>query len=248
MGHDYLLPLAALAADREVIFYDQLGCGSSDAPTDPALYTIENFAARLDAFRSALGLDRVVLYGHSWGGFLAIEYLASKRREGVEALILSNTAASAGQVNTGIFRLIQSMPDGTLLYGIERDGETGGSDYTRFAASFNARHFCRANPPPPEFAASMRNALRSPVSRIMVGEGLTITGNLRDWDRRAALRGIGMPTLIVTGEFDEITRDCHETLRDSIAGAKLVTLRGCSHMLMTEAPRAYDAVLGKFIA
>src|SRR5262245_50083565 len=37
-GHNYLLPLKALADERPVIFYDQLGCGRSDIPQDPALY------------------------------------------------------------------------------------------------------------------------------------------------------------------------------------------------------------------
>ena len=32
--HDYLEPLEALAAERPVIFYDQLGCGASERPDD----------------------------------------------------------------------------------------------------------------------------------------------------------------------------------------------------------------------
>lgn len=36
-GHDYLESLEALAADREVVFYDQLGCGRSDRLEDPSL-------------------------------------------------------------------------------------------------------------------------------------------------------------------------------------------------------------------
>src|ERR1700754_330251 len=74
-GHDYLEPLAALADDRPVIFYDQLGCGKSDRPDDPALWTMDRFVDELSAVRQALGLGRVHLYGHSWGGWLAIEYL-----------------------------------------------------------------------------------------------------------------------------------------------------------------------------
>ncbi|HTQ14820.1 MAG TPA: proline iminopeptidase-family hydrolase [Rhizomicrobium sp.] len=248
MGHDYLLPLSTLATDRAVIFYDQLGCGRSDAPADLSLYTIGKFADRLDAFRAALSLDRVVLYGHSWGGFLAVEYLAARPRAGVEKLILSNTAASAQQVNTGVMRLIQAMPEGAELYGMERDGETDGSDYRRLSRAFYARHFCRLAATPPEFDASMKNAAASPATRPMVGEGITIGGNLRDWDRRAGLRAIAMPTLVVTGEFDEIAIDCHQTLRDGIAGARLEMMKGTSHMLMTEAPRAYNRLLAEFLA
>src|ERR1700674_3798824 len=43
MGHNYLLPMKALADERPVIFYDQLGCGLSDAPEDDTLYQIPRF-------------------------------------------------------------------------------------------------------------------------------------------------------------------------------------------------------------
>ncbi|TMC53707.1 MAG: alpha/beta fold hydrolase, partial [Chloroflexi bacterium] len=57
--HDYLEPLAALAAERPVIFYDQLGCGQSDKPDDPSLWTLERFVAELGQLRRALGLERM---------------------------------------------------------------------------------------------------------------------------------------------------------------------------------------------
>src|SRR3954464_11390693 len=40
-GHNYLKPLEALANDRPVIFYDQLGCGKADSPPDEKIYTIQ---------------------------------------------------------------------------------------------------------------------------------------------------------------------------------------------------------------
>ncbi len=58
-GHDYLEPLEGLAASREVVFYDQLGCGRSDQPDDPSLWRIERFVREVDTVRAALGLDRI---------------------------------------------------------------------------------------------------------------------------------------------------------------------------------------------
>jgi len=248
MGHDYLLPLAALARDRAVVFYDQLGCGRSDQPLDPALYTIENFAGRIDALRGALKLDRIALYGHSWGGALAIEYLASARRLGVEQLILSSGFASAHEVNAGVLRLIAAMPDGEHLLALERAREYDDPDFAALAQAFADLHFCRVDPKPPEFLASMNNAVQSISAPIMAGRGITISGNLRRWDRSDALAALAMPTLLVTGEFDEVTRDCQETLRDAIPGARLAVMPRCSHMLMTEAPQAYNSILRSFLA
>ncbi|HEY1631425.1 MAG TPA: proline iminopeptidase-family hydrolase [Rhizomicrobium sp.] len=248
MGHDYLLPLAALARDREIIFYDQLGCGRSDQPLDPALYTIDQFAGRIDALRDVLKLDRIALYGHSWGGVLAIEYLAGARRPDVERLILSSAFASARQANAGVLRLIAAMPDGQHLLALERSRAYDDPEFGSLAQAFADLHFCRIDPKPPEFLVSMSNAAQSISTPIMVGHGVTISGNLRHWDRGDALGALTMPTLIVTGEFDEVTRDCQETLRNAIPDAQLAVVPRCSHMPMTEAPQFYNSILRSFLA
>ena len=56
--HDYLEPLEAMAASgRRVITYDQLGCGSSDHPHNPSMWTVALFVEELGRMRQALGLD-----------------------------------------------------------------------------------------------------------------------------------------------------------------------------------------------
>jgi proline iminopeptidase len=82
-AHNYMLSLRALADERPVIFYDQLGCGKADAPTEEALYTIKRSVDELDAVRHALDLPEVILVGHSWGAFLAIEYMCQGRGRGL---------------------------------------------------------------------------------------------------------------------------------------------------------------------
>jgi proline iminopeptidase len=63
-AHNYLLPLKLLADERPVIFYDQLGCGRSDIPTDPGVYRIGRFVEEIDALRNALGLNRMNIASH----------------------------------------------------------------------------------------------------------------------------------------------------------------------------------------
>ena len=78
---DYLKPLEALAAGgRRVIRYDQLGCGRSDHPHDPSLWSVALFVEELDGVRRALGLDRLHILGQSWGGMLAMEYATTDDR------------------------------------------------------------------------------------------------------------------------------------------------------------------------
>jgi proline iminopeptidase len=71
---------------------------------------------------------------------------------------------------------------------------------------------------------------------------------IKDWDRSADLGKIAVPTLITTGEFDEITLDCQETLHNGIAESKLVVLPGCSHLTMLEQPEVHNGLLRKFMA
>ena len=69
----YLEPLSALGDERPVIFYDQLGCGRSDRPSDTNLWRVERFVEELKMVRQTLGLRRLHILGHSWGAMLAAE-------------------------------------------------------------------------------------------------------------------------------------------------------------------------------
>ncbi|MEX2627016.1 MAG: alpha/beta fold hydrolase [Ilumatobacteraceae bacterium] len=112
MPSDALDSLAALASGgRTVIRYDQLGCGRSDRPRDPALWTLSTFVEELVAVRRALGLDRVHLLGWSWGGMLALEYLLDRRPDGVESLVLASAPASAPLWREEVRRLRDQLPD-----------------------------------------------------------------------------------------------------------------------------------------
>ena len=86
---DTLAPLQALADERPVIFYDQLGGGKSDQPTNEALWRIERFVEELAQVRRALGLERIHLLGQSWGTMLAVDYMLTQP-DGVLSLSLSD--------------------------------------------------------------------------------------------------------------------------------------------------------------
>jgi proline-specific peptidase len=71
---DYLDTLEPLTeSGRRIIRYDQLGCGFSDQPHDPSLWTVPRFVEEVDAVRDAMGLDRLHLLGQSWGRMLAMD-------------------------------------------------------------------------------------------------------------------------------------------------------------------------------
>ena len=249
-SHNYLLPLQALADERPVIFYDQLGCGRADAPEEESVYTIQRSVDEVDAVRAALGLDQVVLLGHSWGALLAIEYLCQGRGKGVDRLVLSGAMASIPQVMAGFDRLFATMPDGwsDKIRGLEKTGRTGTPEYAELVQKFYDTFVLRV-PPSREVLATLEALSKSPAYRVLNGPNeFTIVGKIKDWDRRRDLKTITQKTLITTGEYDEITLDCHQTLRDGIAGtARLAVMTGCSHLTMNEKPGQYNALLRGFM-
>jgi len=249
-AHNYLLTMQALADERPVIFYDQLGCGKADAPTDEKIYTIQRSVDELVAVREALRLDRVILYGHSWGSMLAIEYLCQGRGAGVEKLILAGALASIPQAVAGMQRLIDGMPDGYAhkLHVLEEAGKMQTPEYAALAQKFYDNFVLRAKPSA-DALASFDALSKSIAYKVMNGpHEFYITGVIKDWDRRKDLKAITQKTLITTAEFDEITLDCHETIRRGIAGpSRLVMMAGCSHMTMCEQPERYNAIVRGFL-
>ena len=135
------------------------------------------------------------------------------------------------------------------MRALEAAHQEGSPEYAKLVELFYSLHVCRANPLPPETAASFEIVGKSIAYRVMNGPNeFTIVGVIKDWDRRKDLGRIKVSTLITTGEFDEVTLDCHETIRDGIAGSKLVVMKGCSHATMDEKPAEYVQLLRDFIA
>lgn len=76
-----------LAKYSTVVFYDQRGCGRSDQPPEPGTYTMPRLVADLEELRAALGYERIIPWGVSFGCQLAAEY-AVAHPDRVDRLIL----------------------------------------------------------------------------------------------------------------------------------------------------------------
>jgi proline iminopeptidase len=107
--HDYLAPLEALADERPVVLYDQLGAGKSDAPDDASLWTNERMIDELGRLLDALELGRVHLLGHSWGTIIAAEY-AIRSPDQLASLVLSNPCLSVPRFAAGNLVLRAGLP------------------------------------------------------------------------------------------------------------------------------------------
>jgi proline-specific peptidase len=245
--HDYLENLQALATtSRRVIFYDQLGCGNSDQPDDASLWQVERFADELATVRRELGLDAVHILGQSWGGMLAIEY-ALRQPQGVVSFILSNTTSSIPMWIAEANRLRAELPpevNATLLRH-EKAGTTSDPEYLQAMQVYYDRHVIRV--PRPDYAQRSFSRL-SRVYYIMNGPSeFHVTGVIKDWDRTERLSEIHVPTLILSGQYDESTPIINEVLHKGIAGSEWILFENCSHNSHIEAPELYMQTVSNFL-
>jgi proline-specific peptidase len=249
--HDYLESLEALAeTGRRAIFYDQLGCGRSDLPEDTSLFTVETFVEEVGEVRGALGLDRIHLFGSSWGGMLAMEY-ALTQPQGLASLILASSPSSIPQWVEETAKLRAQLPEDVqaTLRKHEEAGTTDDPEYEEACMPFYKRHVCRLDEWPDSVLRSFKFlAEHGLVYRHMNGPSeFHVTGTLRNWDVTGRLGEIHVPTLVVTGEHDEATPAINRTVSGAIPGAESVVYPGGSHMAHVEDTEGYVTLLDDFM-
>ena len=251
MAHDYLESLEALAeTGRRVIFYDQLGCGKSDHPHDPTLWEIELFVDEVDAIRTSLALKQIHLLGQSWGGFLAQEYMLTNP-SGVKSLILANTAASTERWINEANLLRAKLPEEVqqTLKKHEYAGTTDDPMYASATDVYYRHHLCRMNPWPDCLLRTLDQLAGDPeVYNTMWGPSeFYCTGRLQNWNIEDKLGEIQIPTLILSGEYDESTPAINQVLHQGIRDSEWVLLEGCSHTPHLEATEKYLQILTNFL-
>ena len=247
--HDYLLPLAALGDERPVIFFDQLGCGKSDRPTDSGLWRIDRFVRELATLRAALGLDRIHLLGHSWGTMLATDY-ALARPEGLISLILASPAISMPRwaADLAAYRARLPRPLRDTLDRHEAAGTTASPEYLRATLLFYQHHVCRIQPWPDLVRRSFDNVAEQVYGTMWGPNEFTATGNLREYDRRDRLGEIALPTLFTCGRFDEATPATTAHYQRLLPGSELRVFERSAHMAMIEESAEFVAVVRDFLA
>jgi proline-specific peptidase len=249
--HDYLEPLGSLAdTGRRVIFYDQIGCGRSWVEKPPEFWTVELFADELRAVREALGLDRLHLFGSSWGGMLAMAY-ALTRPAGLASLVLSSSPPSIPVWEAETGRLRRELPADVqaVLDEHEAAGTLDSPEYRAATMEFYKRHVCRRDPWPDCVNRSFAGIEAHPdVYLTMQGPNeFVITGTLRTWDITGRLGEIDAPTLITAGAHDEFTPVQAQALNAGIGGSELVVFEDASHMQFVEEPERYVRVVAAFL-
>jgi proline iminopeptidase len=243
----YLKPLEVLGNGRPVIFYDQLGCGKSDRPSDTTLWTTSRYVDELETVRKELGLKEIHLLGHSWGTMLATEYMLRKP-EGIKSLILASPCITTDKWLSDANMLREKLPQAIrdTLDINEKRGTVTSASYLQATQEFYNRHVCRI-PPTPELKEAFDAFGTGPYATMWGNNEFTCTGNLKGFDRSGSLKDITIPVLFTCGEFDEATPATTKWYADQVKGSEFKIIPDASHMTMNEKPAEYAAIVREFL-
>jgi proline iminopeptidase len=242
--HDSVATLGRLGRERPVVLFDQLGSGRSDRPGDPKLYRVERYVDEVARVREDLALDRFHLWGHSWGGALALSY-ALTGPFGLQSLTLASPLVSTARWVEDANRLRSQLPEEvqrTLRNHEEREF-TGCPEYVTATATFYRRHLCRLDPWPEELERAFAG-MGADVYETMWGPTeFHATGTLVGFDLVPQLPELRLPVLFTCGRHDEAAPETVSSFRDIVPGADLALFEDSSHTAhLEERDRYLDAV------
>jgi proline iminopeptidase len=252
--HEYLEAFDSYfpGAGIEYYYYDQLGSTYSDQPDDPDLWNTARFVDEVEQVRSALHLDSrsFYLYGHSWGGMLAIEY-ALKYPENLKGLIISNMMSSIPAYSEYATKVLMPEMDQKALAEIKALEAAGKNDDPRYMELLMPNHYEKhilrmpGDRWPDPLMRAMRH-LNSKLYVLMQGPSeLGAGGRLARWDRTADLGRISLPALVIGARYDTMDAKFMEMMSKTLKKGRYLYCPNGSHLAIYDDQKTYmDGIIG----
>jgi proline iminopeptidase len=250
-SHEYLEALESFLpqAGIEMYYYDQLGCNNSDQPDDPSLWTLARYTEEVEEVRRGLGLEHFVLYGHSWGGMLAIEY-ALNHQQHLRGLVISDMTAGVQSYLKRTSFIKRQLPPDTLarLTLLEAKEDYDSPEYQKIMMEdLYPKMLCRVQPWPEPVSRAFRHA-NDKIYNLMQGKSeFLVTGNLKGWERWDRLPEIKVNTLTIGARYDEMDPEDMKRMATLIPGASYAYCPNGSHLCMWDDQEAYFKHLLNFL-
>lgn len=239
LSQDYLLPeMGRLAETHLVVFYDQRGCGQSIGEITQETVSLNSYVDDLEMLRKQLGFEKIAVLGHSWGGFLAMNY-AIAYPDHIEKLVLSNSMpATAEDFNLFVQEWFKRMaPFQAELSKIHDNPE----DTNRLTF----RTYC--------FLPDKANLLSLKVTKEASDRGSKVYDIFRKkvfeqaFDLTPSLKGLSVPTLVIHGDFDPVPLLTAQHIHEAIPHSQFVIMKECGHFPYVEDPAVYFRHLKAFL-
>ena len=236
----------------EFYYYDQLGVGNSDIPTDTSLWNIPRYVEEVEQVRKGLGLDNFYLFGHSWGGMLAMEYL-DKYQSHVKGAILSNMTAGmksyisyTKQLKQKLFtpqdfKTYDSLDKLKLYDSPQYQDLLMNKLYTQVACRMPVEKW------PEPLMRAFKKANHSIYIQMQGVDEFHVTGNFKNWEMWDRLSNIKVPTLVIGGMYDEMNPEDMKREGQLIPNSRTYLCPEGSHMSMYDDQQNYFTNLVAFL-
>jgi proline iminopeptidase len=256
MTHEYLEAMDTFlpAAGVEYYMYDQLGSFYSDQPDDPELWEVPRFVDEVEQVRRALGLDAedFFLYGHSWGGLLAIEY-ALQYPQHLRGLIVSNMMASMPAYDRYADTVLKPAMDQQALAEIEELEAAGDFENPRYMELLMRHHYAQhlLQMPPDQWPDGVLRTMHHVNPAIYVPmqgpSELGVSGKIANWDRTADLGRIAVPTLVIGARHDTMDPAHLEWMAGAVQNGRFLFCPNGSHLAIYDDQQTYFDGLIRFL-
>jgi haloalkane dehalogenase len=219
-------------AGRRCVAPDLYCLGDSE---DPGPATYERNVDALAELHAELGLGRVALVVHDWGGFIGLTW-ACRHPDLISALVISNTGFFSDGRWNGPAEVLRSEQGEALIGALDRDAFAG---------------LLRADGA--EFSGEEVDAYWRPFAEGRGREATLEFYRSMDFEKLGPYEGqlgeIGAPTLVLWGEEDKFAPmgGAHR-FRKRIPGAELVAIEGAGHFVFDEERGATTAEVVRFLA
>ena len=254
--HEYLEVFDSFfpRAGIEYYYYDQLGSAYSDQPDEPQLWEIPRFVDEVEQVRKALGLDKnnFYLFGHSWGGVLAIEY-ALAHQDHLAGLIISNMMSGGALYNDYVKNVLMPQMDPKALAQIQLLEKSGKTEDPRYMGllmpELYTKHILRM--PADQWPEPLNRAFKHYNPKIYVAlqgpSELGLSGKLASWDRSADLHRIAVPTLVIGARYDTMDPKHMEWMSKAVKKGRYLYSENGSHLAMYDDQDVYFSGLIDFL-
>lgn len=224
-----------LADEFRMVTFDNRGHGRSDKPLAAENYNDSTlWAADVDAVIKARGLDRPVLVGHSYGGFIMTDYVRHYGEADISGIVMCGAATKIGTDDGAKFvdeRFINAVP-GSM------SEDLGAIIDSVYAYS----HTMAAKPLPQAYID------RALAFNFMVPSEVRLGLFSRSLDNDDLLQTLGVPVLIVHGDAEAIVKplaaEHHHAL---IPNSMLSVYEGAGHHPFAEDPERFNQELAEFV-
>jgi proline iminopeptidase len=242
--HTYLHLSSAwdsLAKNRRVVFYDQRGTGRSTPVAAGKTFNLKDQLDDLEALRVHLGVERIDLLGHSWGGFLVMAY-AARYSQHISHLLIMDSAAPAFKDTIFLF-------DDVFPEGVERQKAVTFADDLgdKAASDASLREYLTMLFYSPEKRDTFVGNLPASVYKKEVNEA--VVRDVNRFDLNPEIRKFHFPVLVITGRYDmNVAPLVAYKIHQAIPGSRFLVFEHSGHLPFYEEPEGFVREAEQFLS